>query len=382
MLEQAITNIGALLAVGFGDAGTNIIAQNMSEGGDLNPMMPGKRTYAVFGFCDIHHFGDVTEVLQSEIMTFVNMIAEIAHSNCHKGGGGANKNIGEAFLLVWKYKEPDEFEDQADKDIKDMNVCLQNRQIADMALFSFLKVICKINKYSHILAFRKNEQLTTAMPGFKVSMGFGLHTGWAIEGSIGSYFKIDASYLSPNVNMASRLEAASKQYGVPLLVSGDFYEVMTSETQTLCREIDTVTVKGSIKPVRLFTVDVETDALNEVRDRFMRLPNQMKKREHERERQDTWTKLERSRKTTKMIIDRDSDIIEMRQGQNQAFLKLFVQAYAYYKQGLFEDAHEMLKMALEVNPKDGPSKTLLEVIEDHGKKAPEGWQGYRALTSK
>jgi hypothetical protein len=51
------------LAVGFGDAGTNIIAQNMSEGGDLNPMMPGKRTYAVFGFCDIHNFGDVTEVL-------------------------------------------------------------------------------------------------------------------------------------------------------------------------------------------------------------------------------------------------------------------------------------------------------------------------------
>lgn len=125
-----------------------------------------------------------------------------------------------------------------------------------MALYSFLKVICKINKYSHILSYRKNEKLSLAMPGFKVSMGFGLHTGWAIEGSIGSYFKIDASYLSPNVNMASRLEAACKQYKVPLLVSGDFYEVMTDEVKTLCREIDTVTVKGSIKPVRLFTVDV------------------------------------------------------------------------------------------------------------------------------
>ena len=274
----------------------------MSEGGDLNPMQPGKRTYAVFGFCDIHHFGDVTEVLQSEIMTFVNLIAEITHSNCVKGGGGANKNIGEAFLLVWKYKEPYEFEEQASKDIKDMTICLQNRQMADMALYSFLKVICKINKYSHILAYRKNEKLTDAMPGFKVKMGFGLHTGWAIEGSIGSYFKIDASYLSPNVNMASRLEAACKQYDVPLLVSGDFWEVMTPDTRTFCREIDTVTVKGSIKPVRLFTVDVNLDGLNEVRDRFMRLPNQMKKREHERERQDTWTKLERSRKTTKMVI--------------------------------------------------------------------------------
>ena len=169
------------------------------------------------------------------------------------------------------------------------------------------------------------------MPDFRVSMGFGLHTGWAIEGAIGSFFKIDASYLSPNVNMASRLEAASKQYGVPLLVSGDFYEVMTRETQTLCREIDTVTVKGSIKPVRLFTVDVQTDGLDEVRDRFMKLPNKMKKREHERERQDTWTKLERSRKTTKMIIDRDSDILEMRKGYNAQFAANYAEAYAFYK---------------------------------------------------
>ena len=46
-----------------------------------------------------------------------------------------------------------------------------------------------------------------------------IHIGWAIEGAIGSDFKIDASYLSPNVNMASRLEAATRQYGVNLLIS-------------------------------------------------------------------------------------------------------------------------------------------------------------------
>lgn len=39
-------------------------------------------------------------------------------------------------------------------------------------------------------------------------MGFGLHYGWAIEGAIGSEFKIDASYLSPNVNTAAWLEGA------------------------------------------------------------------------------------------------------------------------------------------------------------------------------
>jgi len=76
-------------------------------------------------------------------------------------------------------------------------------------------------------------------------------------------FKIDASYLSPNVNMASRLEAATKQYGVPILVSGALYDIFTDNIKMLCREIDTVTVKGSIQPVRLFTVDVDFERLHE-----------------------------------------------------------------------------------------------------------------------
>jgi class 3 adenylate cyclase len=77
-------------------------------------------------------------------------------------------------------------------------------------------------------------------------MGFGLHVGWAIEGAIGSSFKIDASYLSPNVNMASRLEAATKQFGVFMLISGNIVQLMTVPNQKLMRLIDRVTVKGSV----------------------------------------------------------------------------------------------------------------------------------------
>jgi class 3 adenylate cyclase len=87
------------------------------------------------------------------------------------------------------------------------------------------------------------------MPNYCVKMGFGLHVGWAIEGAIGSFYKIDASYLSPNVNMASRLEAATKQFGVPLLVSGNLCAIMTSKARSHLRQIDRVTVKGSIEPL-------------------------------------------------------------------------------------------------------------------------------------
>lgn len=76
---------------------------------------------------------------------------------------------------------------------------------------------------------------------YRVRMGFGLHVGWAIEGAIGSEFKIDASYLSPNVNMSARLEGMTKIYGVPLLLTliirifiilfrGDLYKYLTKRT--------------------------------------------------------------------------------------------------------------------------------------------------------
>jgi class 3 adenylate cyclase len=40
-------------------------------------------------------------------MTFVNQIAEITHTCVNRFGGAANKNIGDAFLLVWKFKLDD-----------------------------------------------------------------------------------------------------------------------------------------------------------------------------------------------------------------------------------------------------------------------------------
>lgn len=88
-------------------------------------------------------------------------------------------------------------------------------------------------------------------------MGFGLHYGWAIEGAIGSNYKIDASYLSPHVNMAARLEAASKQFNVQILVSGFLVKILSHKMQGQLRHIDTVTVKGSNVPVEFHTMDLD-----------------------------------------------------------------------------------------------------------------------------
>jgi len=51
----------------------------MSNDGNVNPMVPGKKVVAIFGFCDIHHFNIVNEVLQENILEFVNDIANVVH---------------------------------------------------------------------------------------------------------------------------------------------------------------------------------------------------------------------------------------------------------------------------------------------------------------
>ena len=79
-----------------------------------------------------------------------------------------------------------------------------------MSVISFLKIMAGLKKSRKLVKYQENKGLNDRLPNYSVKMGFGLHVGWAIEGAIGSFYKIDASYLSPNVNMASRLEAATK----------------------------------------------------------------------------------------------------------------------------------------------------------------------------
>lgn len=80
-------------------------------------------------------------------------------------------------------------------------------------------------------------------------MGFGLHVGWAIEGAVGSRHKLDATYLSPNVNISARLETATAQYGVFVLLSGEFVNLLCRSAQRLCRPVDSVQVKGSLQKI-------------------------------------------------------------------------------------------------------------------------------------
>jgi hypothetical protein len=60
VIEASIAKFGRLLHVGFGEAGVTIIARNLLHG-KFDPVQPGRKVMAIFGFCDIRNFTDCCE---------------------------------------------------------------------------------------------------------------------------------------------------------------------------------------------------------------------------------------------------------------------------------------------------------------------------------
>ena len=72
------------------------------------PSDPPLRHPTILGFCDIHHFEYCTQQLGNDVLTFTNAIAEIVHSNVHFWRGACNKNLGNAFVLLWRIGDEEE----------------------------------------------------------------------------------------------------------------------------------------------------------------------------------------------------------------------------------------------------------------------------------
>ena len=254
LLIRTISKIAGLMRVGFGEAGADIIGKNLNiaQGTDMsmNLLGNGRKIHSIFGFCDVRQFTDTTECLQEEVMLFVNRIAHILHSIVVQCDGAANKNIGDAFLLTWR----------VNTDRLATASCEEHNYSADKALYSFVKTMIEMTKHEDFLCNfspRALSELYERMPGYKCRIGCGLHFGWAIEGAIGSSKKIDASYISPHVNMSETLEGATKEYGTSILMSEPFYNLLSPEAVAGCRKVDVIKRRESDSVTSLYTYDVD-----------------------------------------------------------------------------------------------------------------------------
>merc|ERR1712032_548260 len=157
--------------------------------GGVNAMISGSRVDCILGNARIRDFSTFTVVLQGAVMTFVNQVAEIVHGVVDEYQGAVNKNNGDTFLIIWRC--PDRPPEEVTK-------------LAEMSLLAFSIVLGAVHRSPVLCQYRSHPGLQQRLAAAscnqcRVNLSFGLHYGWAIEGAVGSEFKIDASYLSQNV---------------------------------------------------------------------------------------------------------------------------------------------------------------------------------------
>ena len=399
ILLSTITKIGGLMRVGFGEAGASVIAKNLSEsnGGKLNLMGSGTMIRSIFGFCDVRQFTDTTECLQEEVMLFVNRIAHILHGIVVQCNGSANKNIGDAFLLTWKI----------DDELGEDGVA----KLADQALVAFCKTLVELNRHEDFIckfSVAATSRLFKRFPGYHVRIGSGLHVGWAIEGAIGSNRKIDVSYLSPHVNFTEFLESSTKAYGVPLLMSEPFYQLLSPTAKSYCRQVDRVRRSDHEEPIGLFTYDsdISINFADSNRKRGAGAAGGARGSAVVSDRRGSSIEMKVIDKKTAdpeaavgldylkpipapvievqpytlAVWETDVDLVDLRHLVNEKFLALWSRGIALYIEGgaSWAAAREIFVETLRLSGgKDGPSKFLIELMDEyHGEHAH--WPGYRS----
>jgi len=212
-------------------------------------------------------------------------------------------------------------------------------------------------------------------------MGFGLHLGYGIEGAVGSTYKIDASYLSPNVNIAARLETATRQFGLSLLISGVLYDLLTDDMKSICRYIDCVTVKGSELPLDLYTIDLNLNISPQKEKNIIIASNKEKKSIFNEKKMKLEAMIDEYGAVTPIILEKESYMELIRQ-RSFEFNDSWKNGIECYKSGDWKNANMYFQTCSKIDPNDGPTKILLDYIKSRKLKAPDGWKGVRELTSK
>lgn len=111
-------------------------------------------------------------------MVFVNQVAEIVHALVDMFGGNANKNIGDAFLLVWKISTvPSDLDQELEDVAVDKEHLMRRMRLCDMSIIAFCFTISAINKSAILAEYREHPGFLARIPNYRVTMGFGLHLG-------------------------------------------------------------------------------------------------------------------------------------------------------------------------------------------------------------
>lgn len=199
-----------------------VVKQLISQGKDAK--IGGEKEYVTVLFSDIEGFTSISENNDTqEVVTSLNQYFDIYVHCLEESGATVDKFIGDAVMTFWN--APNKVENH-----------------------EFIAVKTAIEIVKEIDAL--NQRWKTEGKKFIFKTRIGINSGEVIVGNIGSTNRINYTVTGDAVNLASRLEAANKQYNTIILVSESVYN-KTKESIDY-NYIDTVKVKGKEIYVKVY----------------------------------------------------------------------------------------------------------------------------------
>ncbi len=197
------------------------VAEQLLASGDIG--LGGKRKNVTVLFSDIRGYTTLTEKLQAEdVVTMLNEYFEEMVDVVLKYKGTLDKYIGDALMAV--FGSPAALDDHP-----------------WMAMQAAVEMRERLDK------FNQKRQENGLLP---IKIGMGLHSDQVVSGNIGSSKRMELTSIGDGVNLASRLEGASKQYGTDMIISENTY--LDYAHKLIVRELDYITVKGKSQPVKIY----------------------------------------------------------------------------------------------------------------------------------
>ena len=189
-------------------------------------------------FMDVRSFTKLSEGLSAEQLTkFINELLTPLSDIIMAHRGTIDKYMGDAIMAFWNAPLDDR---------------LHARNACDTAI-AMVREMTVLNARWGAIAKAEGRSFQP------VSIGIGLNTGACCVGNLGSTQRFDYSAIGDDVNVASRFEGLTKQYGLTLL-AGEDTAGQVKDRSTL--EVDLVRVKGRDLPSRVYTFlevfDLET----------------------------------------------------------------------------------------------------------------------------
>jgi adenylate cyclase len=213
-------------------------------------VLGGEEREMTIMFSDMRGFTSISETYKNDpqgLTALMNRFLTPLTNAILARKGYIDKYMGDAIMAFWNAPLDDKGHE--------LNAC--------EAALDMLEHVDELNQA------REQEAKEEGRPFIPLNVGVGLNTGICVVGNMGSDLKFNYSVFGDSVNLASRLEGQSKEYGFPIIVGSKTALAVKDKFAIL--ELDFIMVKGKKEPEVIYAIAGREDIAQS--GRFQRLRN-------------------------------------------------------------------------------------------------------------